>query len=365
MSDLLAQSSGIRRPPSPESVLRQFKDSTVLHPTLRQARDQILEMIDEPGGSVIFLVFGPTGVGKSTLIDAVTRSFVEAHLDELNDDPQLCPPIVIEAPVALGNHYPWRDFLIRGMEALGEPFAGHKVAVEPPPARLADGGQFRSVDGARRAFEAAVRARRPAAIFIDESSHFANVGIGRRLGHLDFIKSLADATRSVFFLVGTYDLTQLRNLNGQLGRRSWDVHLARYAEGDPAFANVAYTFARDVGMDSDEMLALLPFLYERSCGCVGILKLWFVRALSRALRQNCPISTADLQSTAMPGQAARQIAAEIANGERALEETPEIIEELRANLGMEARMSPTPPRRPAGPRRVGKRSPSRDAVPHR
>ena len=345
-----------------DDMLARFKRTKINHPTLKNAHEKIIDLIDEPGGSAIFLVFGPTGVGKSTLVEGVARSFVEAHRVELERDPQLSPPIVIRAPAPTGTTFSWRDFLFRGVEALGEPLPERKLDIAPPPARLPAHGQFSSVDGARRMFETAVRARRPAAIFIDESQHLTNVDRSSHLKHLDFIKSLSDATESVFFLVGTYDLTRFRNLNGQLGRRTWDVHLPRYGPDDPAFGSVATTFAAHVSLATGIVAEELPYLYERCCGCVGVLKQWFVRALARSVRADRPMSMDDLRENALPAQALLQISAEIVNGERALEETGEMMADLRANLGIAGPVSAPARVRPISHMRVGKRSPTRDPI---
>lgn len=60
------------------------------------------------------------------------------------------------------------------------------------------------------------------------------------------IKSIANQTKTVHVLFGTYDLLAFRNLNGQLSRRSIDVHLARYraedSEDSQTFINVVRSF---------------------------------------------------------------------------------------------------------------------------
>ena len=81
----------------------------------------------------------------------------------------------------------------------------------------------------RYAVEQTLRHRRPVAVMIDEAQHLAKVASGRRLlDQLDVIKSIANRTDTVHVLFGTYDLLAFRNLNGQLSRRSVDVHFPRY-----------------------------------------------------------------------------------------------------------------------------------------
>ena len=64
------------------------------------------------------------------------------------------------------------------------------------------------------------------------------------------MKSIANRTGTVHVLFGTYDLLALRNLNGQLSRRSIDVHLARYRAEVPEerqiFSNILETFEREL-----------------------------------------------------------------------------------------------------------------------
>ena len=46
--------------------LRYFKDYTVSHPQLVQADTALWRAIQEPAGSSLVFVYGPTGVGKTT-----------------------------------------------------------------------------------------------------------------------------------------------------------------------------------------------------------------------------------------------------------------------------------------------------------
>ena len=52
---------------SPEARLGYFKSFTIAHPLLREADAALKQAIQEPTGWSLIFVYGPTGVGKTTL----------------------------------------------------------------------------------------------------------------------------------------------------------------------------------------------------------------------------------------------------------------------------------------------------------
>ena len=169
--------------------------------------------------------------------------------------------------------------------AFDEPLIDHKISLETEAdegqsveARIKRKPPEGTKDALRRSFETAAKRRRPIAIFIDEAQHLAKVASGRRLlDQLDVIKSIANRTNTVHVLFGTYDLLAFRNLNGQLSRRSVDVHFPRYraevAEERKTFINIVHSFQKVLPLsEAPDMVKVWDFLYERSLGCVGILK---------------------------------------------------------------------------------------------
>lgn len=353
--------------PVEDAQIAAFEAFRISHPKLMAADREICDLIEHPTGSAAYLVLGPTGAGKTTLIERVVCSLHNGMADELRADPGRLPALVIRTPAPAGSSFSWRDLFMRGLAELNEPEINAK---EPRPrARGAGHAQFKSVDGARWAFEDAVRARRPKAVILDEGSHLTAVGSGLALSHqLDLIKSLSDATDAVFVIVGTYDVAKFRNLSGQLGRRCRDVHLPRYRFDVDAdsniWRNVIHTFAGQLPLASEDLVSQAEYLYEGSAGCVGILKQWLDRGLVAAFLDRRPLGHTHLVKTRLSTQALVQIASEIAQGERAVEETDEHRRDLRSLLGLEAAL-PSAFQRSSGQkvrRRVGKRNPIADPV---
>jgi hypothetical protein len=191
--------------------------------------------------------------------------------------------------------------------------------------------------------EQALRYRRPGAVLIDEAQHLAKMSSGRRLlDQLDVIKSLANRTGTVHALFGTYDLLAFRNLSGQLSRRSVDVHFRRYradnGEDRKAFMNVLRSFERQIPLaEPPDLVANWEFLYERSIGCVGILKEWLVRTLSAILRRgSTSLTFRDLTVHALTVSQCEKILAEITEGETRLGESDVARSRFRLALGLSA-----------------------------
>ncbi len=215
---------------------------------------------------------------------------------------------------------------------------------------------------------------------IDEAQHLAKMASGRRLlDQLDVIKSLASQTRTVHVLFGTYDLLAFRNLNGQLSRRSVDIHFARYhaelADERQAFISVVRSFARQLPLPIlPDLVSEWEFLYERSLGCVGVLKQWLARSLSAALRSGeSTLTRRNLESQALSVSQVEKILSEVSEGELRLKVSEDARSRLREKLGLAPRENSRQPLKEArgagslraqAARRPGERRPVRDVIGH-
>jgi hypothetical protein len=191
--------------------------------------------------------------------------------------------------------------------------------------------------------EQALQYRRPRVVLVDEAQHLAKMASGRRLlDQLDVIKSIANRTGTVHALFGTYDLLAFRNLSAQLSRRSVDVHFCRYrvdnAEDRKTFLNVLCSFERQMPLpEPPELVANWEFLYERSIGCVGVLKEWLVRTLAAALgRGSAKLTLRDLMAQALTISQCEKMLAEVTEGEARLTESGGARSRFRLALGLSA-----------------------------
>ncbi len=366
--------------------INYFQTYMMAHPRLVTAREALLNAIHEVPPNSLILVLGPTGVGKTTLRTKIEQLLAVEMLPALELDLGRLPFVSVECIAPDSGNFSWRDHFRRLLLQMEEPLVDYKIN-PAAPVRIGD-GVVRFMPSARaagaayhHAVERALAFRRPVAVLIDEAQHLARMGSGRRLSdQLDVIKSLANRTKTVHILIGTYELLAFRNLSAQLSRRSIDIHFPRYLADDPddrkAFWTVLRSFEQQLPLPEPlDLLNEWEYLYERSIGCVGILKDWLMRALVSASRRNADsLTRKDLQAHALSVTQCDKMLSEAVEGETRLLESTEERSRLRTRLGLsptensreDSNTASTVPLEVVAPRRnqrrPGQRRPVRDAV---
>jgi hypothetical protein len=356
--------------------LAHFQRYTVAHPQLMEAKERLIAAIRNSAPNSLIFVFGPTGVGKTTLRLKAEQILTTELREQLEQDRGRLAVVSVEAIAPESGSFSWRDHFKRLLLQMNEPLIEYKqdlqsgFVVRTPARPKPTTGEY------RYGVEQALRFRRPAAVMIDEAQHLAKIASGRRLlDQLDVIKSMANQSQTVHVLYGTYDLLAFRNLNGQLSRRSVDVHFPRYraesAADRKAFLSWLNSFAQQLPLpDSPDLARDWEFLYERSVGCVGVLKQWLIRSLSVVLRTGeATLSRRNLESQAPSVAQADKIISEASEGEMRLMNSNEAVLRLREQLGLvplkRSRQSTEQPvealAQRAG-RRPGQRRPARDVI---
>jgi len=363
-----------------EAKLRNFRAFTVAHPHLLAAKEELVTTLSDSAPNSLVFVLGPTGVGKTTLRAKIEKDLTVGLAKQLENDYERLPVVSVEAVAPESGNFSWREHFKRLLEAMREPAIDYKLSRKGKPWGL--GRPVFPFDPSARwagaeyqhSVELALRYRRPAAVFIDEAQHMSKMSSGRRLlDQLDVIKSLANRSGIPHVLLGTYDLLAFRNLNGQLSRSSTDVHFGRYraerANEAAIFLNVVRSFEAQLPVDkSIDLTKHWEYLYERSIGCVGVLKEWLLRALSHALRRGQKgLERVDLEACALSISQCDKMLTECIEGEMRMTENDESRCRLRARLGLKGPVErSTLPQagtsRRSRPRRPGQRLPRRDAV---
>ena len=363
--------------------LAYFEAYTVAHPLLKEAHDALIRAIRSPAGASLIFVYGPSGVGKTTLRLRVEQRLMQEALPELEINRGRIPVVGVEAVAPAERNFSWKDYYTRALIALEEPLIDNKIDYGVR-------GIYRNIFGQivieqkvvapalRRALENALRQRQPDVFFIDEAQHMAKMASGHKLqDQLDCLKSLANMTGILHGLLGTYELLTFRNLSGQLSRRSVDIHFRRYRadtqEDVQAFKSVLLTFQQQMPLlEQPDFVTHWMYCYERTLGCIGILKNWLTRALKDGLAEGAnTITIKHLERRAWSIAQCQRMLKEIQEGEKQLFETDADRNQLRTALGLEVEASQIPDMLSSLPqpeiaktphRKVGKRKPKRDPI---
>jgi hypothetical protein len=114
---------------SKEARLAYFKAYTVAHPALKWAEQAVWSALREPAGALLIFVFGPTGVGKTTLLTHIEKRLIEQASPLLERDRGHLPAIKLEvpSPSPSARQFKWSNFYKRAVMSVNEPLVNYKV----------------------------------------------------------------------------------------------------------------------------------------------------------------------------------------------------------------------------------------------
>lgn len=172
-------------------------------------------------------------------------------------------------------------------------------------------------------------------------------GAGKLLDQLDWIKSITNVTGVLHLLIGTYELLNFQNLSGQASRRGLELHFPRYLFQDEQdrkdFQGVLLALLKQVPLqlELENLMQQWFYFYERSIGCVGVLKNWLIRAVAAELHDHGNTLTMErLQENALSLAQCERMAIDAVEGEQKLNYLASRHEHLWRLLQME---TTTPP----------------------
>jgi hypothetical protein len=359
--------------------------------------EKVMRIVREPGGKQLVIVIGPTGIGKSFLLEWIV-SVLEYEWSLIQQtDPGRIPVASMEVPAKDTKQPSWGDFYIRALEALAEVQIEKKIyyADVAVDVKSIDGSRRVVVEDAtirkyRRAVESCFKNRKPGIFLLDEAQQLINTGGLRVDEQVENIKSLANMTKTLLGLFGTYKLLDLLGLDDdeesdQVIRRGAILHFRRYLnypEDMEVFCNTITSFQVNMPFKKPpDLTKHSNYLYERTLGCIGILRDWLVAAYTEAVNENAKtLELKHLKATCLISKARSvKMADQFAKSENDLadildsdeEEYQAIIDNARRRAGDKTKYTPKKDERTGSPsaksqkrsrKRPGRQNPKRRPI---
>ena len=351
--------------------LQYFRDVIVPHRNIRQILEELLKNAKEPDDALVYLVFGVTGAGKTRLKEEFEKRLFRHFMDELVENPVSLIVGGIEVDSAEGGKFNYSDYYIQVLESLKEILINYKEdygisdTEEKDSDTLLGTFEGKNSKALRRSMQKVFINRQLKVFTLDEAQHLFDVAGGRQLQtQMNWIKSIANKTSTIHVLFGTYELLNCQKVNGQVGRRSEDYHLARYHIDNEAdfeeFERVVLTLQRHLPVPTEPQLEKhCEYFMKYTLGCVGLLKSWWYRSLKNDLEENAKtVRLKDFQAKELSSGRRKKIKEEAEKGEKDLaelyrEDKDFILSKQQENLSSQTRSKS---------KKVGERNPTRDLV---
>ncbi len=305
-----------------------FTGQLVRHKVLDQAYQELMLKACNVGGVEFIQLAGPTGAGKSTVIERFTRDKLAEFEQLISQNPHDIPVIKTVCPAAVKRKVPWQSLLKNILKSGGHALAdsGQFILEYPEGTSQKNISKVLMRDNdEQELFDLVsnyINARNVCYLIIDEAQHIIDACKSgtEAFSAMEVLKSLAANSGCIIVLCGTYRLLRFGDSSAQLGRRSEIVELGPYQRGSDEELI-------QFGDALDALLARYPIHFSSTifekvseihlacCGCIGILKDLLTKALHRTLvAGKSHVSYSSLMENSMHPRELRRVAKEIEMG---------------------------------------------------
>lgn len=319
-------------------LTKGFESIRVKHEKQERAKERLMFAVEHGANVSIAVLTGPTGTGKSTILELFCVEYLQGRALAMKADPSLRPIVYSLARASGHRSFEWKSLYRDALKGSGDPFAqarAHRKDKRTPAILLP--GESVVTALMREQMEQAFDGNKTSAWIIDEGQHILT---GTRSGgpgdQFDVLKSIAQTTRSRLIVCGTPDLPDVMASSGQLARRGDVVSLNRYRWNVKTelrtLASVMRTMLKKIPSHPayPDVTKHLRFFYLGCLGCVGIFKDWVARAYALSLlERSAAVKIEHFAATRLSVKSIATINAEIIEAE---ENYGDDVQELGAAL---------------------------------
>lgn len=328
---------------SPEDRLDYFKqpETTFMHNLLKSNYEKLYRKIikPKPSKSTIIFLMGPSGVGKTTLEQLVTKKLLSNSLTQMKSQPEWAPIVSVEATAPGRGLFRWKQFYEQVLVEVDEPGIDYKIDFEKITYDVqwgisregSDNNQLKiqtraTEDSLFKAMLKALIYRHPYTFSVDEFHHIGIRADEEEIQyHMDCIKSIVNQSNVPCTGFGTYELLDFLDLTPELTRRTHIIHFHRYrweVENEKQeFERILKSLLRRMPLAKTPRLTkgMLSFCYERSIGAMGRLIDWLYDAYDLSLQEDSDTLTMEhLEETAPSEEEAIKAIEDAIKGEKRL-----------------------------------------------
>lgn len=352
------------------AAIAKFDRHIFAHTLAATTFQELMDSISAESLPQVVIFTGPPGVGKTTLVQALIDKMVERYLPRITAETDFVPIVSVDAIPPCATSFSWKDFYIRLLTGQNEPLVNRKLLISRqfelfPEHPAANPLEHSVTDALRRSAEEYLKRRRTKLFIIDEAHHLLLVTNRQRLeNQFESLKILAMKTGTTIVLVGTYRLLDILDQSGQLARRSQVINFPRY---DTRKESDRVDFRKALAFFEKLLCEHIPttlnhdaaYFYQKSAGCIGILKDWLKRCLEHALREGATrIDAKFADRYALKNRALVTIVEEACWGEQKLADVDDLkLRDLLANGVLLSTKESF-----GNNHRIGRRKPVRDQV---